>query len=258
MSEFERRFPSPQNAIEIFPGEWTCAIPNPNDRTRSLPSGLHGLFWDDRVEWAIARCGGVAGKRILELGPLEGGHSYMFEQAGAAEVIAIEANRRAFLRCLVVQNMLRLKSVRFEVGDFTEYLRQTTETFDVISASGVLYHQLDPIRMLSDMARIASQVIVWTHYYDEAAIARNRSLDGKVGPLIEVTVDGRTYHWAEFRYLRALDWVGFSGGSHPEAHWLPRDEILDELRRGGFRSFDIAYDEPDHANGPAFAFVASK
>ena len=46
---------------------------------------------------------GVDGRRVLELGPLEGGHSYMLQRAGAARVLAIEANTRAFLKFYAIR-----------------------------------------------------------------------------------------------------------------------------------------------------------
>ena len=67
-------------------------------------------------------CVAWAGFACLELGPLEAGHSYILDRAGALEVLAIEANRRAFLKCLVVKEMIGLPSVRFVLGDFNEFL----------------------------------------------------------------------------------------------------------------------------------------
>jgi SAM-dependent methyltransferase len=77
---------------------------------------------------------------VLELGPLEGGHSFMFERLGAREVIAIEANPRAYLKCLIIKELLDLRRVRFLCGDFLEYLRADGTDFDLVFASGVLYH----------------------------------------------------------------------------------------------------------------------
>lgn len=37
---------------------------------------------DYRIEWFERIVGGFSGKRVLELGPLEEGHSYMLEKGG--------------------------------------------------------------------------------------------------------------------------------------------------------------------------------
>ncbi|MFM7747332.1 MAG: class I SAM-dependent methyltransferase, partial [Bacteroidota bacterium] len=79
--------PGRQQVLDIFRGEWSSAMPA-GSGLQTQP-GHAPLFEDDRVKWAVAQAGGVRGKRILEIGPLEGGHSMMLEQAGAAEVVAV-------------------------------------------------------------------------------------------------------------------------------------------------------------------------
>jgi hypothetical protein len=54
--------------------------------------GFHPLFEDPQTSWAIERIGGVQGKTVLELGPLEGWHSCILENAGVRSVVAIEGN----------------------------------------------------------------------------------------------------------------------------------------------------------------------
>ena len=62
------------------------------------------------------------GFRILELGPLEGAHTYQLEKLGAAEIVAIEANKEAFLKCLIIKELAQLERARFLLGDFVTYL----------------------------------------------------------------------------------------------------------------------------------------
>ena len=76
------------------------------------------LLTDKRMKWHIDVVGGVEGKRILELGPLEGAHTITLINHGAKEVVAIEGLRRAWLRCLVVKEILQVQKARFLYGDF--------------------------------------------------------------------------------------------------------------------------------------------
>lgn len=86
--------PSAQNALDIFKGEWSSRLP---DRfgLRTEP-GTARLFEDGRVIWAEEVFGDFSGWNVLELGPLEPGHSYMFQAREADKVVSIEANTRAF------------------------------------------------------------------------------------------------------------------------------------------------------------------
>ena len=65
---------------------------------RAVPgfeTGSSALFDDIRIKWLEAQLGSFAGQRVLDLGPLEGGHTCMMENAGAS-VVAIEGNQRPF------------------------------------------------------------------------------------------------------------------------------------------------------------------
>src|SRR5262245_28634524 len=103
--------PRAQNGVDIFKGDCSSSLPA---RAGATSGGGADLFADPRVAWFAEVAGGVEGKTVLELGPLEGGHSAMLEALGAASILAIEANTRAFLRCLLVKELLGLRRVRFE------------------------------------------------------------------------------------------------------------------------------------------------
>ena len=78
--------PSVQNTLDIFPGEWASKLPGD---LSLLNAGQSGLFEDARITWAVEQLGGVTGQTILELGPLEAGHTYMLEKLGAASITAV-------------------------------------------------------------------------------------------------------------------------------------------------------------------------
>lgn len=81
------------------------------------------------MTWAFERLGCVQDQTTLELGPLEGGHSYMLENAGAEPVVALENNINAFLRRLIVKEILGLEKVRFLRGDFRPFLASNGRQF---------------------------------------------------------------------------------------------------------------------------------
>ena len=143
--------PSAQAVLDLFDGEWSSAMP-PDSSLVTRP-GHAALFDDARIHWAAGRLGGFQGRTVLELGPLEGAHSYMLQRLGASSVAAIEANTRAFLRCLCVKEIFGLDRVCFELGDFVSYMEEDKHSFDIVIACGVLYHMRDPIRVLELVAQ---------------------------------------------------------------------------------------------------------
>jgi Protein of unknown function (DUF1698) len=248
--------PSNQNVLDIFKGEWSSRLPA--SVGLNTEPGPIGLFEDDRVDWAEQSLGKFAGWKILELGPLEGGHSYMFQARGARKVVAIEANSRAFLKCLCIKDTLKLDKVEFKLGDFMPFLERDPSRYDMVFASGVLYHMENPIRLLELMSKVSDRVFIWTQYYDHNILSSREDLSHRFSPLDSFEYDGVSYQYSVQSYKDALAWSGFCGGSQPVSKWLTRDSILRALDKYGFSDIQIGYDQPDHPNGPAFAICAKK
>ncbi len=246
--------PSAQNAVDIFAGSWASRLPPPYD---GLRAGDTSLFDDKRVEWAIGELGGVLGKTVLELGPLEGGHTFMLERHGAESIVAVEANRNAYLRCLIAKELLGLRQSRFLCGDFIEYLRTTSDRYDVCVASGVLYHTQNPVELIALTAAHAQRLFAWTHYYDAAHVP-SRIGRSRIVPCGSSEYEGFRYGLYRYRYGLSLGWRGFCGGPAPFAYWLTHDDLLGALEHFGWTDVKIGFHDPRHANGPALAFVARR
>jgi Protein of unknown function (DUF1698) len=255
LDAYVRRGPSPQNALDIFKGEWSSKLPSPYD---SATSGRAELFDDARITWAGSRLGGFDGTSVLELGPLEAGHSYMLEKMGAKDVLAVEANTRAYLKCLIVKEVLGLSRVRFLLGDFIEYLRHANERFDVCLASGVLYHMQDPAGLIRLVSMVSDGVVLWTHYYDDKVIKATPALSHKFSGPVKSDCGGFGHSLYRHEYKSALGWSGFCGGSGTFSNWMTRDDILACLGYFGFEHISVGFEQPGHANGPCFCVVGSR
>ena len=256
LGQYSTSAPSPQNTVDIFRGEWSSAFPAP---LSTLHAGPVGLFNDDRVHWFAKSVGGVGGKSILELGPLEGGHSYMLNKLGAARIVAVESNTRAFLKCLIVKELLGIERVNFLFGDFLEYLRTGEETFDVCLASGVLYHMQNPAELIALLSRCCTgHLCLWTHYYDAEVTSSSPLLTARLTQESSRDFNGFRHKLYRYEYQETLEWSGFCGGSAPISNWMTREDIFRCLRHFGFEIEGVAFDDPSHPNGPAFCLVARR
>lgn len=255
LDAYVRSAPSNRNAVELFAGEWASKFPPPfND----LPAGGVPLFQDSRFAWALNQLGGVHGQKVLELGPLEGGHTYMLERAGAASIVSIEANSRAYLKCLITKEIFNFRRVRYLCGDFVPYLEGTTEQFDFILSAGVLYHMKDPINLLRLISLHTSRTYLWTHYYDEAVIRANGQLSVKFPSETVTDFNGRSITLHRQEYQESLQAKNYCGGSSEFSHWLTRADLLEVLRQLGFDEVHIEHEKPDHPHGPCLSVVAIK
>ncbi|WP_448955313.1 class I SAM-dependent methyltransferase [Labrys neptuniae] len=245
--------PSHQNAVDLVHG-WNCSFPP----EFGIKAGRLASYSDPRITWMIEQHGSLDGQHVLELGPLEGGHTVMLEQAGAF-VEAVEANQLAYLRCLITKEIFGLSRSRIWLGDFVKWLESTQKTYDLIVASGVLYHANDPLGLIELIAERTDAVYFWTHFMDDRymppsdprrlVFAREPELQSFHG--LEVRTYPRTY-------LNAARSAEFCGGPTDAHRWLHRDDILAALRAVGFTSIHLDHENPDHQFGPAISIFARR
>ncbi len=247
--------PGGQAVVDLFAGEWSSRFP----AASGLVSGGHAeLFEDARVAWFDGHLGPIQGMSVLELGPLEGGHSFSMHQLGAGSITAIEANSRAYLRLLCVKELFGLDRLRPLLGSFVPFLAAAERRYDLVVASGVLYHMTDPLMLLELICNVADRVFLWTHVYDPEIAAAGADAPLFAAPEV-LTRGGFSCTGCRRRYPdAALAWSGFSGGASRHATWLTRDGILDFLRSQGMSRIEIGFDHATHQNGPALAIAASR
>jgi SAM-dependent methyltransferase len=243
---YSREMPTTATPFGIFKDAWSSAVPG-------FQTGTAELFDDFRIRWLEEQYGSFAGKRVLELGPLEGGHTCMMERSGAS-VTAIEASQRGFLKCLVVKDAFHLKS-EFLYGDFRPYLEAAEPlSFDFVLAVGVLYHMLEPLKLLHDIARVTNSFGLWTHYFDPA-ICRD---DLRFSPNpVRQTVGDISVDAYEQHYLSGLATKQFIGGTEPTSRWMTREGLLASIQALGFE-ITPGDENLTHQNGPCILLLARR
>ena len=249
--------PDRQKILDLFKGEWSSRLPEETGLVTE--PGFAALFEDVRISWAEEQFGGFTGKSVLELGPLEGGHSYMLQKGGAESVTAIEANSRAFLKCLCVKEVLGLDKVNFLPGDFNDFLDATDARYDMVIASGVLYHMTEPVKLIERLSKVTDNLFLWTHYYDKENMSEVESVARQFGEAELLEYDGETYETSLHDYsTKDLGWDGFCGGPRPTSLWLTKESIIKALRRYGFSKIETAFEDGSRENNPSFAVCAFK
>jgi hypothetical protein len=246
--------PSAQNAVDALP-DWNSALPP----EFGVTAGPISLYDDNRIRWALEQFGSIKGKAVLEIGPFEASHTYMLDRLQPATLHAVEANKLAYLHCLVVKEIENLEHARFFLGDGNAWLESHEGSYDLIVACGVLYHMWDPIRFLALVAKRTNAVFLWTHYaQDEAMPPGDPRRAAFIGECeveeflgIPVRLHRRSYRGA------ARD-TKFCGGIADKHRWMERDDILAILRGLGFDDLRISMDDPRHPNGPAFCVFARR
>ena len=203
--------------------------------------GPHDLSRDPRLVMAETAIGGFQGKRVLELGALEGGHSIDLARRGAT-VVAIEGRQANYERARWVASRLGVESIRFVMADVRKADLAAYGAFDLILASGLLYHLDRPWELLARLAPIAPSIYMWTHYV------------GDVDAGDRVSVGGEEIAGTFRREYGLADPLS---GLQPTSFWPTRAGLDAMLRLTGWTV--VAADaQPAHQDGPAITLVARR
>lgn len=254
LDEYVDTLPTPQNAVDVVAG-WNHALPP----VAQASAGTAAFYEDPRILWCIERFGDLAGRRVLELGPLEASHTFMLNQHAPQVIHAIEANKLSFVRCLVAKELLGLDRARFMLGDFQKWLEAREERYDLIVASGVLYHMRDPARLIDLISRRTDATYLWTHYFCDTAMPAGDYRRGAFSGSVETReVSGLTVRLHERSYHEAWRDKSFCGGMHDSHYWMEKPHIIRLLEIHGFNRIEIAHELLDHPNGPCMSIFARR
>lgn len=171
-------------------------------------------------------------RRVLELGSLEGGHTFQLA-ARAAEVVAVESRPSNIRRARYVQRLLGATGIRWVEADVELTDLSPHGAFDAVFCAGVLYHLPEPSKLLDQIVRLAPGALIWTH------VARSGSAEH----------DGFVGEWFGELGLRDP-----TSGMSARSFWPTRESLLARLSRD-YRSVEVAQEDPHHPNGHALTLV---
>lgn len=247
---FETRSPSPQTVIDLWQGNWASDLREVLDVEGS---GQARLFRGDPRPGQAAEAHGAGGRfdgaSILELGPLEAGHSLALQELGAARITGVEASAEAYLKCLAVKELLGIDRLRLLFGDAVGFLEATPDRYDVVFCSGFLYHMADPLRLIEAIARVTDRCFVWTHYHDAADAAAPRV----AGPL-----ERNGFATRGWRLDYGAKGARFWGGNQSGACWLELDAMLAAFAHAGLGQATLIDRQAEHPHGPAVTFAVRR
>ena len=249
---YESRIPTKQNIFDRFKGNFATTFPNVDT------GGYTNLSNDTRLHW----CNSILnfkGKNILECGPLELGHSYMMHNFGCKQITAVENNWYCYLKCLAVKESFKLSNIELLFGDIIEYLKNSTNKFDFVLCSGILYHLTNPIELIHLISLVTENIFIWTHIYDE----KSNTLKNQNINKANIEHDGEIYFGGRQTYkdngnskLESL----YCGGKFKISFWISEKDLNKALKKYGFINIQKNEDLCDlnHPNGPCISIFASK
>jgi hypothetical protein len=171
-------------------------------------------------------------RRILELGSLEGGHTFpLAQRPGVEKVVGLEGRTPNLARARFVQRMLDCRNVEFLQADLETFDPTPLGRFDAVYCVGLLYHLMEPWKLLQRISGMAPVLFLSTHYAldQEAHLMRNNYA-------------GRLY--------RELGLADPLSGLSPDSFWPTRESLIAMLRAAGYERIEVCDYQRKHPHGP--------
>ncbi|MGI8639062.1 MAG: class I SAM-dependent methyltransferase [Pyrinomonadaceae bacterium] len=179
-------------------------------------------------------------KTILELGSLEGGHSFALAQNPNVEkVVAVEAREKNIEKAKFIQRLLDDKKVEFIEADLEKTDLTKLGTFDAVFCSGLLYHLLEPWKLIEQCGKISPNIFIWTQYACENEAKKfSNGFRGK--------------------WYREGGWLDPLSGVSKYSFWLSMGSLISLLTTNDFKDIHIIENNLNHPRGCAITLSATK
>ena len=235
----------PTGKLVTVGSPWWSLLPFPAHRIKLAP----GVFTaetgvepdnDLRTKIVIDAAGGLAGKRVIDVGCNEGGFAVEFARHGAAETIGVEARKLSVRRSELVRDLLGLTDLRFVCGDVLHELARAQQPFDVVFATGILYHLARPDAALRSMReRCCGFMLLCTHVAHPAA-----STHGCSDEIVEYVGEHGTFQGRRYSE-HGVGPMAHTGGDdlwaawgNDESFWPFEDDLVRMIEIAGFGSIE--------------------
>jgi SAM-dependent methyltransferase len=215
-----------------------------NEDLWSTPVGGDDPFVALSTQVLIDRAGGtIKGKRILDVACLEGGFAAAFARLGAIEVVGVESRDLNIRRCLLVKRYLKLANLTFIQGDVKDVTRDWLGEFDIVFASGILYHLDDPYSFLMNISSLTRDFLL----LDTHIALRDSWKHGCSKKISKRTFGGNSYlgrvatEYPPDLPRGEVEQLLWSAWSNPMSFWVTEESLVTILRDVGFKHISKVY-----------------
>ncbi|HMJ08316.1 MAG TPA: class I SAM-dependent methyltransferase [Pyrinomonadaceae bacterium] len=177
-------------------------------------------------------------KTVLELGSLEGGHSFAIARHPSVEkVIAVEARSENIERAKFIKGLLKDEKVEFVEADLEKADLSTFGKFDAVLCSG-LYHLPEPWKLVEQCGKVSGGIFIWTQ---NACENEAKKFSG-----------GYRGKW-----YREGGWRDPLSGVSKYSFWLSFGSLVNLLTANGFERIEVIENNLEHPKGCAVTLAAT-
>jgi Methyltransferase domain len=178
-------------------------------------------------------------KTILELGALEGAHSFILAQLpGVQRVVALEGREANLRKARFVQNLLGIRNVEFIQANLEHVDLAAYGKFDAVFCCAILNHLPKPWELIQRLPAVAPVLFLWTVY-----VAENEAEELPNGPRGKIQTEGGPDEPLS--------------GMSPTGTWLTLGSLITSLTKSGYKSVHVIHNDLKHVFGSAVTIGAT-
>ncbi len=169
---------------------------------------------------------GAAGRRVVDLGCLEGGYTVELARDGF-DALGIEIRQSNFENCQRVKAGTNLPNLTFALDDVQNLANYGV--FDAIFCCGLLYHLDEPRKFVDLMSQVCRRVVIIdTHIADTRP-------NGKFQLSKATEHEGWAGRWFnEFKDENQRQGDKWSSWDNPKSFWPMKRDLMQGLNQAGF------------------------
>jgi hypothetical protein len=188
----------------------------------------------------------LAGKSIIEFGPMEGAQTAGLVKLGAKHITCIEARAESYIKTAVAQYALGWDNVKVVMDDFHNADDLKYGVFDLAFAHGVYYHSIAPFFLFENLISLSKNIFLGGYTYDRGNVLRD-------------SLEGLEYEGKKYELKRIPTGRSFNTGINQYGYHFTRDGLVGFFADRGYDVKVIAdKDSGDPWGDRYLTFLASK
>lgn len=170
----------------------------------------------------------LAGKRVIEFGPMEGAQTAGLVHFGAS-VTCIEARAVSMIKTMIAKYCFNWGNVSLVMDDFHNARQSKYGTFDLAFAHGVYYHSIVPFYLFENLMSLSANIFIGGYCVENVSSHPDHEV---------LEYEGKQYHVARIKIGNT-----YNSAINEFAFHFTKEDLIGFFSNRGYRTTVIS-DEP--------------
>ena len=173
----------------------------------------------------------LAGKRVIEFGPMEGAQTAGLVHFGAASVTCIEARAVSLIKTMIAKYCFNWDNVSLIMDDFHNARQAKYGVFDLAFAHGVYYHSIAPFYFFENLMSLSANIFIGGYCVENVESNPNHEV---------LEYEGKQYHVARHKIADT-----YNSAVNEFAYHFTKDDLVGFFSDRGYKTTLISDEVPE-------------